>query len=259
MVRPMASPASLPSPALVPERLPKHVAIIMDGNGRWAKKRGNLRVFGHRKALTAVRDVTEACSEWGISYLTLYTFSTENWQRPKLEVKALMELLVSTIRKETPELHQNNVRLSSIGELDRLPAKAQRELQEAKDMTADNTGLTLTLALSYGSRMDMLQAIKQLAHQVKEGTLQPEDLEEHHIREALSTAQLPDPELLIRTSGEYRISNFLLWEIAYAELYITPTLWPDFRRADLHEALLNYQQRERRFGRTSEQMEPQGK
>jgi undecaprenyl diphosphate synthase len=239
------------------DKLPQHVAIIMDGNGRWAKQRGGLRIFGHRSALGAVRECTELCTELGIGYLTLYTFSEENWNRPKLEVRALMELLVETIRKETPDLHRNNVRVNTIGHIGRLPERAQRELRDAIATTAQNTGLVLTLALSYGSRQDILDAVRNICQQVQQGAVQPDEVTERLISANLSTAGMPDPELLIRTSGEHRISNFLLWEIAYSEIYFTPKLWPDFRKNDLVDALLDYQRRERRFGLTSEQLAPQ--
>lgn len=236
------------------DRLPSHVAIIMDGNGRWAKKRGNMRVFGHRSAIKAVRDTTEGAAELGIDFLTLYAFSTENWGRPKLEVNALMELLVDTIKSEMSTLMDNDIRLASIGNIDDLPARTRRRLQEAIEQTRDNKRMTLTLALSYGARNDLVSATRKLAQLAKEGDISPEDIDDKMISRHLSTADMPDPELLIRTSGEYRISNFLLWEIAYAELYITPTLWPDFRREDLYEAIKNFQQRERRFGKISEQI-----
>ncbi len=236
------------------DRLPSHIAIIMDGNGRWAKKRGNMRVFGHRSAIKAVRDTTEGAAELGIGFLTLYAFSTENWGRPKLEVNALMELLVDTIKSEMSTLMDNDIRLASIGNIDDLPARTRRRLQEAIEQTRDNKRMTLTLALSYGARNDLVSATRKLAQLAKEGDISPEEIDDKMISRHLSTADMPDPELLIRTSGEYRISNFLLWEIAYAELYITPTLWPDFRREDLYEAIKNFQQRERRFGKISEQI-----
>lgn len=235
-------------------RLPSHVAIIMDGNGRWAKGKGKLRVFGHHNGVLSVRDVVEGAGEVGVKYLTLYTFSAENWNRPSFEVTAIMELLVSTIHKEIKKLMQNNVRLNAIGDLQQLPAKCYKELQWAINETANNTGLVLTLALSYGSRREMMQAAQQIAEKVKAGELQPEDITEEVFAQNLYTHNLPDPELLIRTSGEYRISNYLLWQIAYAELYFTQKLWPDFRREDLYEAILDYQKRERRFGMTSEQV-----
>jgi undecaprenyl diphosphate synthase len=236
------------------EKLPRHVAVIMDGNGRWAEKRGNQRVFGHKNAVTAVRDTVEACAELGIQYLTLYAFSTENWKRPKSEVEALMSLLVSTIHSETKTLLENNIRLRTIGNIQSLPEKVQEKLKQAKTMTSGNTGLNLVLALSYGSRWEILNAIKKLTADIREGKVQVDDLTESVFSQYLDTAEIPDPELIIRTSGEYRISNFLLWQIAYAELYFTPTLWPDFRRDHLFAAILSYQNRERRFGKTADQI-----
>jgi undecaprenyl diphosphate synthase len=233
------------------------VAIIMDGNGRWARQRGGLRLLGHKSAIEAVRDTIEGTAELGIPYLTLFAFSTENWQRPKLEVEGLMSLLVSTLRKEVPTLIKNNIRLHAIGQLDDLPAKTRRELQDGIDRTAAGTRMTLTLALSYGARADLLRATQRLATQAAAGNIRPEDITEAHIRQNLSTAAIPDPELLIRTSGEHRISNFLLWELAYTEICILQKFWPDFRRQDLHQALLDFQQRERRFGKTSEQLHPE--
>lgn len=235
-------------------KLPQHVAIIMDGNGRWAKGRGRLRIFGHQNGVASVRDIVEAAVELGISYLTLYTFSAENWNRPKLEVRAIMELLVSTIDKEIDTFMKNNVRLNAIGELDMLPPKCNKELLHAIAKTSANTGLTLTLALSYSSRREMVLAVRSIAEKVCNGELKPEDINDEVFSENLFTRNMPDPELLIRTSGEYRISNYLLWQIAYAELYFTPKLWPDFRREDFFQAILDYQQRERRFGLTSEQV-----
>jgi undecaprenyl diphosphate synthase len=235
-------------------KLPRHVAIIMDGNGRWAKKRGNMRIFGHRSAIKAVRDVTEGAAELGISFLTLYAFSTENWNRPKHEVNALMELLVDTLRKELPTLMDNDIRLRAIGHTENLPGRCASRLQEVMDRTASNQRMTLTLALSYGSRSDITQAMRLIAEKVQAGQLAAEEIDQETIQAHLSTAEIPDPELLIRTSGEYRVSNFLLWEIAYTELYVTSTLWPDFRREDLYAALVDYQQRERRFGKISEQI-----
>lgn len=235
-------------------KLPKHVAIIMDGNGRWAKGKGKFRIFGHQNGVKAVKESAEACAEIGISYLTLYAFSTENWNRPKDEVNALMELLVSTIRKETKTLMKNNIRLQAIGDIGDLPAKCQRELAEAIEETSGNTRLTLILALSYGARWDMVNAVKKIAQQVKDGSIDIQSINEKMIGQSLSTDTYPDPELMIRTSGEQRISNFLLWELAYSELYFTPKLWPDFTREDLYEAILDYQNRERRFGKTSEQV-----
>jgi undecaprenyl diphosphate synthase len=235
-------------------KLPKHIAIIMDGNGRWAKEHGKLRVFGHHNGVISVRDVVEASVELGVSYLTLYTFSAENWNRPKLEVKAIMELLVSTIDKEIDTFMKNNVRLNAIGDLDMLPGKCHSELINAMNKTSVNTGLVLTLALSYSSRREIIHAVKRIAGKVCNGELKAEDIDEDIFEENLFTKGMPDPELLIRTSGEYRISNYLLWQIAYSELYFTSKLWPDFRREDLYEAILDYQKRERRFGMTSEQV-----
>ena len=229
----------------------------MDGNGRWAKQQGNVRIFGHRQALRAVREVLEAGVEIGLGYVTLFTFSTENWKRPKLEVRALMELLINTIGKEVPTLMQNNVRLRAIGNLEDLPKRAQRELSRAMSLTEGNTGLVLTLALSYGGRSDILQAAQKLAQKAKNGEIDPESISEADLRSQMSTNFLPDPELMIRTSGEFRISNFLLWELAYAEIYIMQKLWPDFTREDLYAAIHDYQNRERRFGMISEQLKPQ--
>ncbi|HWZ23356.1 MAG TPA: isoprenyl transferase [Cytophagaceae bacterium] len=236
-------------------RIPEHIAIIMDGNGRWAKKKGALRIFGHQNAVKSVRDVIEAGTELAVKYITLYAFSTENWNRPKEEVNALMELLVSTLRSEINELHKNNIRLVTIGNIADLPKKCQQQLQESKDITAKNTGLTLVLALSYSGRWEIMEAIKKISIQVKEGLLLPEEINEEMVAMNLTTNTIPDPELLIRTSGEMRISNFLLWQIAYSELYITEVLWPDFRKKHLYEAIVDYQKRERRFGKTSEQID----
>jgi len=236
------------------ERLPQHIAVIMDGNGRWAKEKGKLRVFGHQNGVLAVRDTVEGAVELGIKYLTLYAFSTENWNRPKLEVMALMELLVSTISKETKTLMENGVRLNAIGNLSSLPDRCHKQLLEAMEKTSANTNCTLTLALSYSSRWEITEACRQLAVKVREGQLKAEDITEEHVSAHLNTAGIPDPELMIRTSGEHRISNYLLWQIAYAELYFTPKLWPDFRRQDLFEAVIDYQKRERRFGLISEQL-----
>ncbi len=236
------------------ERLPQHIAVIMDGNGRWAKEKGKLRVFGHQNGVLAVRDTVEGAVELGIKYLTLYAFSTENWNRPKLEVMALMELLVSTISKETKTLMANGVRLNAIGNLNSLPDKCHKQLIEAMEKTSANTNCTLTLALSYSSRWEITEASRQIAEKVRDGKLKPEDITEELISAHLNTSGMPDPELMIRTSGEYRISNYLLWQIAYAELYFTPKLWPDFRRQDLFEAVIDYQKRERRFGLISEQL-----
>ena len=236
--------------------LPRHVAVIMDGNGRWAKRKGAMRIFGHRNAVQAVRDVTEACGELGISYLTLYAFSTENWSRPKEEVEGLMELLVNTLKQEIDRLMENHVRLITIGELSDLPPNCQKNLEWAIAQTRNNTGLTLNIALSYSGRWEILQAAKALARDVKSGKIDEKDINDRVFENYLQAPGIPDPELLIRTSGEMRVSNFLLWQIAYTELYITPTLWPDFRKEHLFEAVWSYQQRERRFGKTSEQLNP---
>lgn len=234
--------------------LPRHIAIIMDGNGRWARKKGNARIFGHRSAIQAVRETAEAAAELGVEYLTLFAFSTENWNRPKMEVDALMRLLVETIRKETHTLMENDIQLQAIGNIDQLPSKCRQELAEAMEITQHNRRMTLSLALSYGARNDLTQAMQKMAQQVLDGTIVPGEINEALVRHNLSTANVPDPELLIRTSGEYRISNFLLWEIAYAEIFFTPKLWPDFRKADLYTAILDFQGRERRFGKISEQI-----
>ncbi|MFN7690398.1 MAG: isoprenyl transferase [Bacteroidota bacterium] len=234
--------------------LPNHVAIIMDGNGRWAKNRGEHRIYGHQHGVKSVRDCTEAAAELGIRYLTLYAFSTENWSRPKEEVDALMELLVQTILAETPTLNKNNVRLLAIGNLRSLPGKCFEQLTEAMADTAKNTGLTLVLALSYSSKWEIVEAAKNIAKDAMAGQLDIETINDNTIDAYLTTKDIPHPELLIRTSGEHRISNFLLWQIAYAELYFTDMLWPDFNRAAFFEAIVDYQTRERRFGKTSEQL-----
>ena len=236
------------------QRLPGHIAIIMDGNGRWANEKGADRLFGHLHGVESVRNIVEGCAELGIKCLTLYAFSTENWDRPEYEVSGLMELLVDTIRKEVPTLNKNNIRLHVIGDTDMLPEAAKKELTEALAETAVNTGLDLIMALSYSSRWEITNAVKQIAVAVKEGRLQPTAITQETLQQYLSTGRFPDPELMIRTSGEYRISNFLLYQLAYAELYFTPTLWPDFRKENLYEAILEYQSRERRFGKTSEQI-----
>ena len=236
------------------EKLPRHIAIIMDGNGRWAKQRGKMRVFGHENGVRTVRETVENCVKFGIEFLTLYTFSTENWNRPKLEVDTLMRLLVSSLRKELKTFNENNVRLNTIGNIESLPKKAQRELEETILKTQKNTGLTLTLALSYGSREELSSAVKQIAIKVKNNIISPESIDETIINTHLYTHDLPDVDLLIRTSGEHRISNFLLWQIAYAELYFIDVFWPDFSEHHLTEAIKNYQNRERRFGKTSEQL-----
>lgn len=235
-------------------KVPQHIAIIMDGNGRWAKQQGENRIYGHYEGVNSVRDVVEGAGQAGVKFITLYAFSTENWNRPKEEVDALMELLVATISMETPQLNKKNVRLQAIGNLNSLPPACLAELNESIDLTANNTGLTLVLALSYSSKWEIISAIKQIANDVKDGKLSSDDISEKNIQQYLCTKHIPDPELMIRTSGEHRISNFLLWQLAYAEFYFTDKLWPDFRKADLFEAILNYQNRERRFGKTSEQL-----
>lgn len=235
-------------------RLPRHIAVIMDGNGRWAKQKGKPRVFGHRSGVKSVREVTEAAAELGVEYLTLYAFSTENWGRPKFEVNALMTLLVNTIRNEIKTLMDNDVKLNAIGELKQLPSQCYKELLEAIDKTKNNQRMTLTLALNYSAKWEIIEAVKSIATDVKNGDLEVEAIENQHFDNALSTAGFPDPELMIRTSGETRISNFLLWQLAYAELYFTPVFWPDFHREQFYEAILNFQNRERRFGKTSEQL-----
>ncbi len=235
-------------------KLPKHVAIIMDGNGRWAKAQGEQRIFGHHSGVNAVRDITEACAELGIPYLTLYAFSTENWNRPKEEVDALMELLAHTIMQELSVLMQNNIRLKIIGNIESLQPDAKIEIKNAVKKTSANTGLTLILALSYSARWEITNAVKQIALKVKAGELNPDDITESIVSKHLNTNDIPDPELLIRTSGEQRISNFLLWQIAYTELYLTDVLWPDFNKEECYKALVTFQQRERRFGLTSEQL-----
>ncbi len=236
------------------ENLPRHLAIIMDGNGRWAKQRGKLRVFGHENGVKAVRATVENCAKLGINFLTLYAFSTENWKRPRIEVETLMKLLVSTLKKELSTLNKNNIRLNAIGNIQSLPKKAFLELQEVMAKTKSNSGMTLTLALSYGSREELKQAIRCIASKVKNNIISPENIDETVINSHLYTHDLPDVDLLIRTSGERRISNFLLWQIAYAELYFIDTFWPDFGEEHLVEAILNYQNRERRFGKISEQL-----
>lgn len=235
-------------------KLPAHVAVIMDGNGRWAKKKGNQRIFGHRNGVTAVRQTVEAAAELGIKYLTVFAFSTENWSRPKAEVNALMQLLVSTLNSEVETLNKNNVRLMFVGNLNSLPSKVAQQLQETIQFTASNNGLGLILALSYSGHWEITEAVKSIAMKIKSGDLHPEDINENCVAKHLQNNEVPHPELLIRTSGEYRISNFLLWQIAYAELYFTPVLWPDFRKNDFFEAIVDFQKRERRFGKTSEQL-----
>ena len=236
------------------ENLPKHIAIIMDGNGRWAKEKGFLRVFGHENGTKSVKTTVESCAELGIENLTLYAFSTENWNRPKLEVKTLMQLLISSLKKEMSTLQKNSIRLNAIGNLEHLPARVRKELLHVIDETKNNTRMTLTLALSYGSRDELVNATKQICDKVKNNIISVENIDETLINQHLYTQNLPDVDLLIRTSGEKRISNFLLWQIAYAELYFTDVYWPDFTNENLYEAIINYQKRERRFGKTSEQL-----
>jgi undecaprenyl diphosphate synthase len=235
-------------------RLPSHIAIIMDGNGRWAKEKGQDRLYGHFHGVESVRDIVEGCAELGVKYLTLYAFSTENWDRPENEVTGLMELLVQTIRTETETLNKNNIRLHVIGDLSKMPKNAVDELNESISITSTNTGLNLVMALSYSSRWEILAAIKHLAKDVKNDLLDPEAITQNVFQQYLSTGNFPDPELMIRTSGEFRISNFLLYQLAYAELYFTDVRWPDFRKENLYKAILDFQSRERRFGKTSEQV-----
>jgi undecaprenyl diphosphate synthase len=235
-------------------RLPRHIAIIMDGNGRWAREQGQDRLFGHYQGVESVRNIVEGCAELGIGYLTLYAFSTENWDRPEYEVIGLMELLVNTIRKEVESLHKNNIKLHVIGDMSMLPEYARKELSEALDITANNTGLNLIMALSYSGRWELLNAVKNIAYEVKSGRLNVEEIDQNTLQQYLCTSNFPDPELMIRTSGEYRISNFLLYQLAYAELYFTQVRWPDFRKENLYEAIIDYQGRERRFGKTSDQL-----
>ncbi|MCR4033996.1 MULTISPECIES: isoprenyl transferase [Flavobacterium] len=234
--------------------LPKHLAIIMDGNGRWAKQQGFLRAFGHENGTKSVKEIIKTSAKLGIEYLTLYAFSTENWNRPKLEVQALMKILINSLKKELITLQENNIRLNAIGNLDKLPKTAQKELLDVMEKTKDNSRLTLTLALSYGSREELVNAVKAISDKVKNNIISIDTIDDSIINEHLYTQNLPDVDLLIRTSGEHRISNFLLWQIAYAELYFTNVLWPDFKDQDLYEAIISYQKRERRFGKTSEQI-----
>jgi undecaprenyl diphosphate synthase len=232
------------------KKLPRHIAIIMDGNGRWARQRGRERIFGHENGIQAVRETVEAAGELGIKYLTLYAFSTENWCRPKVEVDTLMNLLVSAIRNETPELLEKGVKLTAIGDLDSLPEECRKELNESIEITKNNTRVTVCVALSYSSQWEILDAVKKIAHEVKQNNLDPESIDKNLFNSFLQTHDMPDPDLLIRTSGELRISNFLLFQIAYSELYFTPVFWPDFRKQHLYQAILDYQRRERRFGKT---------
>ncbi|WP_394750708.1 isoprenyl transferase [Spongiimicrobium salis] len=236
------------------EKMPAHIAVIMDGNGRWAKERGKLRVFGHENGVNAVRATVETCAKLKLKYLTLYAFSTENWNRPKLEVDTLMRLLVSSLKKELKTFTENNIKLNTIGDIDSLPKKAHKELVDVIEKTKENTGMTLTLALSYGAREEIKNAVKAISIKVKNNIISPENIDETIINNHLYTHDLPDVDLLIRTSGEHRISNFLLWQIVYAELYFIDVFWPDFSEHHLVKAIINYQNRERRFGKTSEQL-----
>ncbi|WP_315818758.1 isoprenyl transferase [Paraflavitalea speifideaquila] len=237
------------------ERLPHHIAIIMDGNGRWAQEKGQDRLYGHFHGVESVRDIVEGCAELGVGYLTLYAFSTENWDRPEYEVSGLMELLVDTIRNETETLNKNNIKLHVIGDMNMLPAYAQKELNESLEITSRNTGLNLIMALSYSSRWELVQAVKQIAGDVKAGKVDPDTITQDTLQKYLTTSNFPDPELMVRTSGEYRISNFLLYQLAYAELYFTNVRWPDFRKENLYEAIIDFQRRERRFGKTGDQLQ----
>ena len=237
------------------DRLPRHIAIIMDGNGRWAQEQGQDRLYGHFHGVESVRDIVEGCAELNIEYLTLYAFSTENWDRPETEVTGLMSLLVETIRNEVPTLNKNNIRLHVIGDLSMLPDFAAKALSEALEMTRGNTGLNLVMALSYSSRWELVNAVKKIGKDVQAGKIDPNTIDQHTLEKYLATSELPDPELMIRTSGEYRISNFLLYQLAYAELYFTQTRWPDFRKEHLYEAILDFQKRERRFGKTGAQLQ----
>lgn len=237
-----------------PDKLPSHIAIIMDGNGRWAKQHGKPRVFGHRNGVKAVRETTEAAAEIGVKYLTLYAFSTENWKRPRLEIDALMKLLVETLHKEVNTLMKNDIKLRAIGDVKKLPPLTHKALLEGIERTKNNKRMTLILALNYSAKWDILQATQKLAQACKDGLIEAEAIDEKAYSKALSTADFPDPELLIRTSGEARLSNFLLWQLAYAELYFTSTFWPDFRKEHLYQAIIDFQQRERRFGKISEQL-----
>lgn len=234
--------------------IPRHIAIIMDGNGRWAKQKGAMRIFGHKNAVKAVKDAIEGAKDLGIQYLTLFSFSTENWSRPQDEVDGLMELLVKTVTKQVPLMMKDNIKFSVIGDIGSMPPEVIKKLNWATETTKNNTGLILNLALSYSGRWEITQTMKHIAQKISEGKLEVEDIDQDLINDHLETKGIPDPELMIRTSGEYRISNFLLWQLAYTELHFTPVLWPDFRREHLISAIIDYQQRERRFGRTGEQV-----
>ena len=238
--------------------IPEHIAIIMDGNGRWARSKGSIRLHGHKVGVDSVRDITESCAQLGVKYLTLYAFSTENWGRPSAEVRGLMRLLVSSLRKEVDNLHENNIKLVTIGQTDRFPEDCKKQLKEAIELTEDNDRLQLCLALSYSGRWDITEAVKKIGNHVKEGRLDPTLINDQMITDHLSTAEVPDPDLIIRTSGEYRISNFLLWQLAYSELYITEQFWPDFRRDELYKAIDSYQSRDRRFGKVGPSEDEKG-
>jgi undecaprenyl diphosphate synthase len=256
MLRAQQMPTNSLLPQIDREKLPKHIAIIMDGNGRWAKKRALPRVVGHEYGVKSVRTVAETAARLGVKYLTLYTFSTENWNRPQLEVKAIMALLVRTIRKEVATLQKNNIRLRTIGDINALPKDAYNELQEAMALTANNDSMDLVLALNYSARWDIVQATKKIAESVQDGSIKVEDINEKVISASLNTGALPEPDLLIRTSGEFRISNFMLWEMAYGEFYFTDIYWPEFDQEAFYKAIVDYQKRERRFGKTSDQIKP---
>jgi undecaprenyl diphosphate synthase len=240
-------------------QIPTHIAIIMDGNGRWARKRGLPRVAGHKRGVETVRDIVEACAQLGVKFLTLYTFSTENWKRPKDEVSTLMRLLLKSLKDRADELNENNIKLTTIGDVGALPEIVQKRLYEDMERTKDNKRMTLNLALSYSGRWELLEAIKSIGQKIQEGKLSPEEINEQLVSASLTTRNIPDPDLLIRTSGEFRVSNFLLWQIAYTEFFITDALWPDFSRKHLYEAIKNFQGRERRFGKISEQIKQNGK
>ncbi len=254
MARPSSQDKKLQERLQKNGHIPNHIAVIMDGNGRWAKKRTLPRVAGHHEGVNSVREIVETCGQLGVKYLTLYTFSTENWNRPKDEVSILMRLLVSSLRDERDRLNKHNVRVTTIGDFASLPQDAQDEFLDAIELTKNNTGLTLILALSYSGRWDITNSVKQIAEQVKKGALKPEEITDAVITQHLATKSIPDPDLLIRTSGELRISNFLLWQLAYSEMYVTDVLWPDFRRNELYDAIESFQSRERRFGKVSEQI-----
>ncbi|MBN2521040.1 MAG: isoprenyl transferase [Bacteroidales bacterium] len=239
---------------ILKSKIPEHVVIIMDGNGRWARKKGNQRIFGHKNAIQAVRDTVEGAAEVGVKFLTLYAFSTENWNRPRTEIDALMSLLILTLKTETKSLHENNIQLQVIGDMNSLPKDVKKKLDESIKITAQNTGMKLILALSYSGRWEIVNAVKQISSEIELKKIDSSVIDENTFKQYLQTSKYPDPELLIRTSGEFRISNFLLWQIAYSELYFTEILWPDFRKKDLFEAIDNFQKRERRFGKISEQL-----